>query len=171
MKRIPLYLLAILSLVACSKEGNGEVNPAPEKPKSEITITTTGTDFSTDGGVNEISFTTSEAWSASVVNTRADGWLSINPTSGAAGNAKINVTTKPNDTPDDRSASIIIKAGTTSKTINVSQKQKDALTVTASKFEVGAEGGEVKIEVKANINFEYAIEESAKDWVTPSPLR
>ncbi|MBE6287577.1 MAG: hypothetical protein E7099_05250 [Mediterranea massiliensis] len=171
MKRIPLYLLAILSLVACSKEGNGEVNPAPEKPKSEITITTTGTDFSTDGGVNEISFTTSEAWSASVVNTRADGWLSINPTSGAAGNAKINVTTKPNDTPDDRSASIIIKAGTTSKTINVSQKQKDALTVTASKFEVGAEGGEVKIEVKANINFEYAIEESAKDWVTQANTR
>jgi flagellar motor protein MotB len=105
------------------------------------------------------------------VNTRADAWCSINPTSGEAGDAKITVTTKANDTPDDRTASIIIKAGTASKTIAVSQKQKNALTVTASKFEIGAEGGEVAIEVKANIDFEYAIEESAKEWITYQTTR
>ena len=174
MKRILFYLFMFITVISCSKEENNETElkpTPPTPPESEIILTTTISDFNTEGGTNEISFTTTEAWSASVVNTRADGWLSINPTSGAAGNAKINVTTKPNDTPDDRSASIIIKAGTTSKTINVSQKQKDALTVTASKFEVGAEGGEVKIEVKANINFEYAIEESAKDWVTQANTR
>ena len=37
------------------------------------------------------------------------------------------------------------------------QKQKDALTVTSDKFEVSAEGGEIKIEVKANIDFEYSV--------------
>ena len=168
MKRFLLYLLAVATIVACSKSddvggGNNNNNETPKQP--EITLSTAAADFSTDGGTNVITFTSSEAWTAQVVNSRADEWCSIEPTSGPAGSAKITVTTTANDTPDDRTASIIIKAGTTSKTINVSQKQKDALTVTSSKFEVGADGGEISIEVKANIDFEYAIEETAADWV------
>lgn len=169
MKRFFYTLFAILAFVACSESdvdnggNNGGGQTPPKQP--EITLGTTAADFSTDGGSNVITFTSSEAWTAQVVNTRADDWCSIDPTSGPAGSAKITVTTTENDTPDDRTASIIIKAGTASKTINVSQKQKDALTVTSSKFEVSAEGGEVSIEVKANIDFEYTIEESAADWV------
>ena len=168
MKRFLLYLLAIVTLVACTKSDDGgdpNPNPTPSKPKTEIKIETTASDFSSEGGRQAISFTTTEAWTAEVINSRADGWCSISPTSGAAGSATITVTTEPNDTPDDRSASIVIKAGSASKTVKVSQKQKDALTVTASTFEVGAEGGEVKIEVKANIDFEYAIDESAQEWI------
>ena len=168
MKKLLYVLFAIIAITACSKSddvggGNNNNNETPKQP--EITLSATASNFTTDGGSSEITFTSSAAWTAEVINTRADAWCSVNPTSGAAGDAKITITTTANDTPDDRSASIVIKAGTTSKTITVSQKQKDALTVTASKFEVGAEGGEVSIEVKANIDFEYVIEESAKDWV------
>lgn len=168
MKRFLLYLLVITTIIACSKSddvggGNNNNNETPKQP--EITLNATASNFATNGGSNEITFTSSAAWTAEVINSRADAWCTVNPTSGAAGDAKINVTTTANDTPDDRSASIVIKAGTVSKTITVNQKQKDALTVTASKFEVEAEGGEVAIEVKANIDFEYSIEESAKDWV------
>ena len=175
MKRFFYTLFAILAFVACSESdvdngGNNGGGQAPPK-QPEITLNATAADFSTDGGSDEITFTSSAAWTAEVVNSRADAWCSINPTSGEAGNAKITVTTTANDTPDDRTASIIIKAGSASKTINISQKQKDALTVTASKFEVGAEGGEVTIEVKANIDFEYAIEESAKEWITYQTTR
>ena len=169
MKRFFYTLFAILAFVACSEsdvDNGGSSGGGQTPPKQpEITLGTTAADFSTDGGSNVITFTSSVAWTAEVVNTRADDWCSIEPTSGAAGNAKITVTTTANDTPDDRTASIIIKAGTASKTITVSQKQKDALTVTASKFELGAEGGEVAIEVKANIDFEYVIEESAEEWI------
>lgn len=168
MKRFLLYLLTIAAFVACSKgedEDSGNSEPTPEKPKTEIKIDTSTSDFTTEGGDNTISFTTNEAWTAQVINSRADDWCKINPTSGSAGNATITVTTTPNDTPDDRTASIIIKAGAVSKTVTVSQKQKDALTITASKFEVAAAGGEVAIEVKANIDFEYVIDESAKEWI------
>ena len=174
MKRFLLYLLTIATLVACTKGDDGESpnpEPTPEKPKAEIEIETTVLDFTAEGGENIFWFTTTEAWTAEVINSRADGWCSISPTSGAAGSATITVTTEPNDTPDDRSASIVIKAGSASKTVKVSQKQKDALTVTASKFEVEAEGGEVKIEVKANIDFSVEIEESAKSWVTHRSTR
>ena len=169
MKRFLLYLLTIAAFVACSKgedEDSGNSEPTPEKPKTEIKIDTSTSDFTTEGGDNTISFTTNEAWTAQVINSRADDWCKIHPTSGAAGNATITVTTTPNDTPDDRTASIIIKAGAVSKTVTVSQKQKDALTITASKFEVAAAGGEVAIEVKANIDFEYVIDDDAKEWIS-----
>ena len=163
MKNLLTYLLAILVFVACSESGpenGGSGGGGQEIPKQpEITLSTTAADFSTDGGSNVITFTSSEAWTAEVINSRADDWCSIEPTSGPAGSARITITTKENDTPNDRTASIVIKAGTTSKTINVSQKQKDALTVTSSKFEVSAEGGEITIEVKANINFDFEIDD------------
>ena len=175
MKHLHILLLAIWAFVACSEGdvdnggNNGGGQTPPKQP--EITLSTTATDFSTDGGSNVITFTSSEAWTVEVVNSRADDWCSIEPTSGPAGSAKITVTTTENNTPDDRTASIIIKAGTASKTINVSQKQKDALTVTSSKFEVSAEGGEITIEVKANINFDFEIDDAAEDWITHRSTR
>ena len=166
MKRFLYTLFAVLAFFACSDSGtdNGGGQEKPKQP--EITLNATNADFTTEGGTDEITFTSSTAWTAEVVNSRADAWCSINPTSGPAGAANITVTTKENDTPDDRTASIIIKADTASKTITVSQKQKDAITITSSKFEVDAEGGEVQIDIKANVEFEYSIEESAKEWVS-----
>lgn len=165
MKKLLYSLFAILAIAACSDSDiNNGGDPTPPK-QPQITLDATAANFTTDGGSNTITFSSSDAWTAQIVNSRADGWCSIEPTSGPAGNANIKVTTTPNETHDNRTASIIIKAGTVSKTINVSQKQKDALTVTSPKFEVSAKGGEVSIEVKANIDFEYAIEDSATDWV------
>ena len=160
---IVLALLAIMLFTGCDKledisGGENSNNPQIEMHTSEVL-------FTTDGGNNTISFTTNEAWTAQVINSRADNWCEIYPTSGSAGDVTICVITTPNETPDDRTASIVIKAGTVSKTVTVSQKQKDALTVTSSKFEVEATGGEVKIEVKANIDFEFTIDESAQEWI------
>lgn len=153
-------------MVACTESETGGDEPTPQPQKPSITIdSNTLSSFTEDGGKGTISFTASEAWSAEIINTRADSWISIHPTSGGAGEANITVTTEPNDTPDDRSATIVIKSGTVEKTVKISQKQQDALTVTAATFEVGNEGGEIDIEVKANIDFEYEIDEAAKEWV------
>lgn len=177
MKRLLLLFASIaMMLVACTEgglDGGKEPDgPTPTPQKPTITIETgTSSNFDEDGGNGTISFTASEAWTAEVINSRADSWVSIHPTSGAAGSAKITVTTEPNDTPDDRSATIKIKAGSAEKSVKVSQKQKDALTVTASSFEVPAEGGEVKIEVKANVDFDYQIEGSAEDWIEHKSTR
>ena len=153
-------------MVACTESETGGDEPTPQPQKPSITIdSNTLSSFTEDGGKGTISFTASEAWTAEVINTRADSWVSIHPTSGGAGEANITVTTEPNDTPDDRSATIVIKSGTVEKTVKISQKQQDALTVTAATFEVGNEGGEIDIEVKANIDFEYEIDEAAKEWI------
>lgn len=168
-----LLLLSMTFVAACSDGGEDVVEPDPKPTPSKpaITLGVSSSDFTTDGGSNTISFTTEAPWTAEVLNSRADAWCSVSPTDGPAGDAEITVTTTANDTPDNRSASIVIKAGTTEKTITVSQKQKDALTVTSDKFEVSAEGGEVTIEVKANIDFEYTISEKAKAWIASADSR
>ena len=173
MKKLFFYLFAIMAMVACSDDSstegggsNGGNNGGGQTTQASLTISPTNVDFSTDGGTSKVTITSSAAWTAEFVNDRADDWCSIDSTSGSAGTSTLTITATANDTPDDRTASIVVKSGTLSKTINVSQKQKDALTVTSSKFEVDAEGGEVVVEVKANIDFEYAIDESAKDWIS-----
>ena len=161
--------------VACSDSGSDDIgggNSNNDQPKvPEITLDATTANFTTEGGSTIVTFTSSDAWTVETINNRADGWCSVSPTSGSAGNAKITITATANDTTDDRTATVIIKSGTTQKTIAVSQKHKDALTVTSSKFEVSADGGEIEIEVKANIDFNVEIEESAKSWVTHRSTR
>ena len=166
MKKLFLLFASLATMVACTESETGGDEPTPQPQKPSITIdSNTLSSFTEDGGKGTISFTASEAWSAEIINTRADSWVSIHPTSGGAGEATITITTEPNDTPDDRSATIVIKSGTVEKTVKISQKQQDALTVTAATFEVGNEGGEIEVEVKANIDFEYEIDEAAKEWI------
>ena len=158
-------------LLACSG-GGGDIpntepkpDPKPDTEKPTVTISS-GSDttpvFKADGGESVVSFTASDAWTVSVTNNRADSWLSVNPTSGEKGEATITITTTPNDTYDERNATVTIQCGTASKPIVVSQKQLDALLVTSNKCEVGADGGIIQIEVKANVK--YKVEVKA-DWI------
>ena len=171
MKHFKQLLLVLLALVtfACGKSEPENTEPTPTpKPTDKIELAA-GTDLnpviSTDGGTLSVTFNASTAWSAQAVNDRADGWCSVSPSSGNAGAATITITAKANTEPDERSASINIKAGTAAQTIKVTQKQKDALTVTASTFEVPAEGKDINIEVKANVNVTYKIDQQCSDWI------
>ena len=175
MKQI-LYLLVCLSALAwttqaCSDDNKSENPPTPEEPA--ITFPT-GSDtqpvFTTEGGTSALTFTATEAWTASVgeADTRAIDWLTVSPTSGQAGTATLTITTEPNNTYDERNAAITLTSGGTRKTLTVTQKQRDALTVTSNKVELEATGGDFAIELQANVSVSYEIEESAKAWLTPT---
>lgn len=170
IRLISLILFTAIITIACEKsEPKGEEGGKQEPTKEEKVEFTSGTDLNpvvpTNGGSTKVTFNASTSWTASAINVRSDSWCSVSPTSGSAGNATITITTKENTEPDERSASVIIKAGSTSKTIKVTQKQKDALTVTASTFEVPADGKDINIEVKANIDVTYKIAEDSKEWI------
>ena len=169
MKRFLFCLMAALAFVGCTDEGpddGGSTQPQPQpQPQTSITLTTTALNFTTEGGSQNVTFTSSGEWTAQVLNDRANDWCKLTPASGAAGNGQITVTAAANATTDERSASIILKSGMVQKTIKVTQKQKDALTITASKFEVAAEGGTVAIEVKANVDFSYSVDGASQSWI------
>lgn len=171
MKRFFMLLTAALLLGATGCTSDNDVDNNTEPQPSTITLDSSAADFTANGGAEEITFIASGAWSAEVINSRADGWCSVEPMRGEAGSGKITITTLANDTPDDRTASVIIKTGTASETVKVSQKQKNALTLTASRFEVSAEGGEVTIEIKANVDYEYVIDKSAEEWISYAGTR
>ncbi len=172
MKKIAFLFLLLLMAVSCSKSepeengGNGQNKPEEKVESIEIpsTVDTTPTITESADTVN-VAFTASATWTASIINTRADSWCSVYPTSGAAGKADINISCKENTTPDERSATIVIKCGTTTKNITITQKQKDALTITESSIEVEAEGGEISVEVKANVSFKYSISSEVSGWI------
>ena len=165
MKRFLFCLMAALAFVGCTDDGPDDGGSTQPQPQTTITLTTTALNFTTEGGSQNVTFTSSGEWTAQVLNDRANDWCKLTPASGAAGNGQITVTAAANATTDERSASIILKSGTVQKTIKVTQKQKDALTVTASKFEVAAEGGTVAIEVKANVDFSYSVDGASQSWI------
>ena len=167
MKKILLTLLVGFLVMACSESSNSvEPTPSPENDKiSFASGTSLSPIFDVEGGTVSISFTASKSWTASLVNNRADGWCKVEPTSGSAGTHSINIKVSPNEEPDDKSAVVQIKSGNATESINVSQKQKNALTLTSDKYEVDAKGGSVEVEIKANVKYSYVIDEAAKEWI------
>ena len=169
MKKHILFSLAVIfmSVIGCTKpEEGGKDNPQPPAPSQEqITIPST-VDVTPvvppEGGDAKITFTATAAWTASVVSTKADSWVDVNPKSGNPGPAEIKITTTPNDTYVERNATVQIKCGSKTKDIVLTQKQVDNITVTTDKVELSAEGGTFTIELKSNIDFSYEIE---GDWI------
>lgn len=161
-----LQLLFVILLFVVSACGGNEDDITPPEPETPA-ITVPDSEnlrpvLNQEGGTVSISFTTTADWTASLVNTRAESWIAVTPSSGSKGKNEITITTTANETYDERNATVVLKCGSASKNIVVTQKQKDALTITSSKYEVDSKGGNISVEVKANINFEVEIK---ADWI------
>ena len=168
----------LLYLSACSKGDDDPISPTPKPEVNTPTITldssiqASGLSFDTSASEKSISFTTTSDWTLSIAETRSGTeWCTASPTSGGKGTANVKFTTTENTEPDDRSVAVTIKAGTASKTFTITQKGKDALLVTTKKYELPKEGGEIEIEVKANVEYQMTIAESAKEWITEATGR
>lgn len=164
-----IALMLVLLFYACSDNGDDKTDE-PEPAVPEITIPP-GTDLKPVIGAESkepvsFEFTTTAPWSISVVNTRADSWISIYPLSGDAGKNSITITAQENKTYDERSATITITSGNVKQNIVITQKQCDALTVTSDKVELDADGGAFTIEVKHNVQVTV---ESKVDWIKEAP--
>ena len=159
---------------SCSDGGSEDpVNPTPkpEEVKTEITIDSSiisnGLSFDTATGEQSVSFSVNANWTLSIASTTSGAtWCKASATSGSKGSATVKFSVDENTDYEDRSVSVTIKAGTVSKTFTITQKGADALLVTAAKYEVAQEGGQIEVEVKANIDYQLEISETAKDWIT-----
>lgn len=161
-------LLAMLS--ACSGGNVSPEEPTPSPvPNVGLTIPTSenlSPTFDAEGGSCSISFTANESWSATLANNRASEWCSVEPSSGGKGTHSIIIKVKASEETDNRSAVINLKAGSTTKNINVTQKQKDAIVLTSSRVDISDLGGEFEIEIKSNVKYTYSIDEEAKNWIS-----
>lgn len=156
--RILSLLLAAALSAACSDD---ESRSQPATPSITFADEPQPV-FGAGGGSLSVAFTSTAAWTA---ETDQD-WCGVSPAGGEAGSCNVVLTVAENDTPDERNATLVLRSGSVTGRLTLVQKQQDALAVTSRRIEVGAEGGEVTVEVHANVDFEYAIGEEASEWLT-----
>lgn len=172
VEKVLVAVVMCVGLAACSDGGDEPDNPNP-KPEESATITlgseiqSNGMVVVSTGGEQSVSFTTSTDWTLSVAPTASGtAWCIPSLASGGKGNSTVTFSIQENTDYDDRSVAVTIKAGTASKTFTVTQKQKDAVLLTANKFEIEQAGGTVKVEVKSNVDYQIEVAETAKSWIT-----
>lgn len=159
MKHLCLFLSAAL-LWACSSSED-----TPVTPQIDITSPELPQVLSDNGGAASLSFTANGTWTA-----QADqSWCSVSPSQGEAGSYTLQISASANTDYDERNTKVIITCGTIKKEITITQKQKDAILLTSSKVEMKAEGGEISIELKSNVQYNYEIAEKDKEWIKSKP--
>ena len=126
-------------------------------------------DFDTSAAEKSITFNANMDWKVEV--PQSIDWCKVSPQNGSAGTQNVKISVSNNNTYDDRSTVLRFSVGDSTKTIIVNQKQLDALTLTADKFEVPQEGGTIDVEVKSNIDFTYTIPDEFQSWIHASSSR
>lgn len=164
-------VFCFLLLAACSDENKESSSPTPEPDEPSIVIPDTEDTapvLEQQGGTATVSFTAAADWTAEATAvTRALDWVSVQPTSGTAGDVTLTITTQPNDTYDERNAAIVLTCAGERTTFTVSQKQKDALLLSSDKVELDAVGGDFTLTLQANVQVTYEIEPGT-DWLKPA---
>ena len=156
MRKLLYVFFAIIAISACTKGGD-DIIESNDNDKG-ITLNTNKVSFVANGGSRSVTFATTEAWTAEVKDSDENTWCVVAPTSGAAGTAEITLTVEVNETTDDRSAIVVIKAGSESESIAVTQAKVNL----------------VEVERKALIEFYKATDgpnwKYNENWGTNKPL-
>ena len=110
-----------------------------------------------------IRFTATSAWEARIMDTKlASEWLSVTPDHGDAGQYNLVIHTLKNEEVEDRTGYIHLVTATSEQVITVTQKQRDALTVSPGNLNVLAKGQNFNITAQHNV--EYTIDIKC-DWI------
>lgn len=161
-------LVLICMLVGCTSESDPEFTPE----NGSISYFSKSLDFTSDGGSATVTFTSNKDWTITPSTSGGDvSWCTVSPSSGKAGTNTVTIKTTSNTSYDDRNATLIFKVQDLLTNLVVTQKQKDALTITTAKYEVGTEGGTINVEVKANIDFQIEIPAECSNWIHQTTSR
>ena len=161
MKKILFYVTVALTVLAVSCQKK-------EAVADSVTVTSASTvNVPVDGDVVSIAFNANVAWTAK----SSQDWLTLSPAQGDAGDKlTVKASVVKNETLDSRTAEVTITAGTASAKVTVIQGQTDALDIKVLEYEVSVEGGNVEVEVEANVEYSVTIPE-AIDWVHDGGLK
>lgn len=164
--KIFYFLLALMVATVSACSSDDPLVPSITVPTGSENYFGKNIDFQTTALSKDITFNSNMDWNIEVPQNI--DWCKVSPTSGNAGTQNVTISVSDNETYDDRSAVLRFCVGDSTKTIIVNQKQLDALTLTADKFEVPQEGGNIDVEVKSNIDFTYVIPEEFASWIHAS---
>ena len=175
--KLCLVLLSAILLSACGGDNSPSTEPSKPTPTPTPTQTTPTIEIATTentspvlsqtSGSAQLSFKASGDWTA----TCSESWIKVSQASGKAGNVTITISASDNDTYDDRKGTVTISIGSVSKTINVSQVQKDAIVLALQDYNIEATTKELDFEVETNVSLAVTISEDASSWITQATTR
>ena len=123
--------MAALLFAGCGKT-EADTNPGNETKEEEQVVETTlaltspadkAINFSTERSVVDVTFTCSDTWKASILPEGTEyTWVSAYPHSGTAGEGKIAVTVKENETLDANAATLLIVCKDKQVEVSLSQE-------------------------------------------------
>lgn len=157
MKRIALFLMAAIAVIACDK--TPEIVPEINVTSTETTLPVAGTEDMSF----KVQFNANVDWTAALKEQVQ--WCTVTPPSGVAGDASVTVIAVENDTKEPRKVTLVLTAGTAVKEVELTQLQKNAIELVETAATVGAEGGEYALKVMTNVDYSVVVPEDV-DWVT-----
>lgn len=154
-----IFLFSVLCLLyACSSDDETIGN---KETQIELVASENGFSINSEGGVLEFELKSNVSWKASTDQK----WCQVSPSEGEAGTTTLRVSFSENESYDERNATLMVEGGEISQMLTVTQKQKDALTVTSGKVELGDGEESFDVEVRSNVSFEYEIDEKCRSWL------
>ncbi|MCC8172784.1 MAG: BACON domain-containing protein [Parabacteroides sp.] len=98
-----------------------------EQPYMELSVSKL--DFTRTAGEQTVDIKSNVTWQSGITPASTASWLTVSPGNGT-GNSTVTVSVKANDSYDDRTASITFQSAGGVQTLQVTQRQTDALRLT-----------------------------------------
>ena len=163
MKKITIlsFLIMAFAMVSFSACSNEDTIGGGEGLSKDFVVSRSDMAFTKNGGETDLYV---KAAQVPTVSTEA-AWLAVTPVAGSSSiTHHFLIKAEANTANDDRSATITVAAGSDTKTITVSQNSTEGLLITSSKnVNVGAAGGQVTVNLKANASYSQVI---SNEWVS-----
>ena len=129
MKKVFSIAFTFVLLVACIKRE--DVKPEIKIPAESAQIFSSGISFDASANSATVKFSATDAWTAEATDTKASSWLSIQPSSGKAGEVSMTLSASANPSTEDRTTKVSIVCGTARKEFTVKQSGIEVIAVTS----------------------------------------
>lgn len=140
----------------------------PQEQKVDPNVQVSQTEYTTEaaGGSVDVTVTTNVAWVAEVANQ--ERWVTVSPAEGEAGENKVTITVKKNNSDNPRETKVSFKGETAVAEVTVKQFGKDNVSIDKSEYSATPAGGSDVVAVTSNTNWTATVSDGA-DWVTVAP--
>lgn len=159
MKASAFIAAAVFAFSACKPEEQ-KAEPKVEVSESTLTAEAQGESF-------ELTVTSNVAWTAEIENQ--DKWVTVDPSAGEAGEAKVTIVVKRNNGDNARDTKVTFKGETASAEVVVNQFGKDNISIDKNSYEATPAGGSDVVKVTTNNNWTATVSEEGAAWVTVAP--
>lgn len=153
-------MLVAIAAIACKKED--PIVPEIKVTTTDLTLPLAGTEDMS----YKLQFNANVDWTATL--KEVSEWCTITPASGVAGDASITVIALENPTEEQRTATVVITAGTAVEEVVLTQEAvfvPRLSTTPADGVNVAQAGGSVSVEVTANVAYTVTADAEAT-WLT-----